>query len=347
MTVDRFHSSPGLEIVHRAENPFGALQGEVLVSVLMPCYNHVETVEQAVRSVLEQTYPPVEVVVVDDGSKDASLAVLQALVADLPPHDADRVTIARKPNGGISAALNDARSLAKGSFLCVLATDDWFIPTKVEVQLRAFEAAPASVAVVHSGAWSVFEKGDLVSMRGRHPPAVGACFEDLLAVRVACIAPTVMVRAHAFDEVGGFDERYVAEDSNFYCRLAQRGYEFLFLDEDLVYKRARRHSLGGQPARWITENLRTLDELGNDLPETTRQQIRAELYHANMRQAMGAGDGALAREMAEGLAGVLGHRRAKQAYLRQRMRYALLGLVPERVRLMLRRLRSTARRTRT
>ena len=110
--------------------------------------------------------------------------IVEALAAALPPAQATRFTLARKENGGVGAALNDARTLARGSHFGFLATDDWFAPEKIERQLAALDPPEG---VVHTGGYNVFPDGEQVSAAGSYWPAQGHCFEDLLAVRVTCI----------------------------------------------------------------------------------------------------------------------------------------------------------------
>jgi len=91
-----------------------------LISVVIPCFNDERHLSEAIRSALEQTYPRVEVIVVDDGSTDGSLAVAQSF--------GDQVTVLRKPNGGLASARNFGMREASGTFITFLDSDDILFP---------------------------------------------------------------------------------------------------------------------------------------------------------------------------------------------------------------------------
>ncbi len=117
-----------------------------LVSVLVPCYNAGAWVSATLDSVLAQTYRPLEIIVVDDGSTDDSAAVLQRYAAR-------GVTVVRQGNQGQTAALNRALQLARGDFVQYLDADDLLHPAKVELQVARLENRPDAVAMAE---WARF-----------------------------------------------------------------------------------------------------------------------------------------------------------------------------------------------
>ena len=124
--------------------PLPPLPDRPLVSVLVSCYNYQAYVAEAVQSALDQTYAPVEVVVVDDGSTDGSLDRL----ADAFGGD-DRVRVIAQANAGQAAAMNAAVAAAAGEVLCFLDADDTFLPHKCARVVDAFRQRPDAGFLAH------------------------------------------------------------------------------------------------------------------------------------------------------------------------------------------------------
>ena len=112
------------------------------VSVLMPIHNGEPTLTEAVESVLAQTFGDFELIAVDDGSTDSSLAKLQSFARGDP-----RVRILSRPNTGIAGALNDSIQQARGEFLVRMDADDIALPQRFEKQVAYFRAHPDCVLV--------------------------------------------------------------------------------------------------------------------------------------------------------------------------------------------------------
>ncbi len=119
-----------------------------LVSILVPAYNAQKWIGCALESALAQTWPNIEIVVVDDGSSDSTVGVARK-------YQSSSVVIETIPHAGASAARNRALHLAQGDYIQWLDADDYLYPDKVEVQMHAVrEGAPPST--LHSGAWSSY-----------------------------------------------------------------------------------------------------------------------------------------------------------------------------------------------
>lgn len=310
-----------------------------LVSVIMPAYNHERFVERAIRSVLEQTYRPVELIVVNDGSTDSTLAVIERLHHET----GGAFTMLDKPNGGVSSALNLAARHAKGEFLAVLASDDRYLPEKLERQVALFETSPPEVGAVHSNGYEETLDGTSVSMTGSYVPAEGACLLPLVARDVTAVASSVMVRRQAYDQTGGFDETLVGEDLDFYAAVAAQGYEFRFDPAPLMVKTAAPNSLGSKVELFFNDPFKTLAKYKDHLSEAEHRQIEDKFYRGMGRAAAGVGKLRMAWSAYSTLAKRQESLRPYVEFGARSARALVLGSMPQSARSWLRHLRARRR----
>ena len=180
------------------------------VSVVIPTFNRAGLLRTAVESVLAQTYPALEVIVVDDGSTDQTEAMMQAYVG--------RVMYLRQANAGVSAARNRGLAAASGHYVNFLDDDDYFLPTKIESQVRCFEAHP-QVGLVHCRYRFVDEAGDLLDTMGPLPQR-----EVLRRLVCGCFiwSGAPLLRRECLERLGGFDEHTwsACEEWDLWLRVA-------------------------------------------------------------------------------------------------------------------------------
>lgn len=203
------------------------------ISVIIPAFNYARYLRDAIDSVLAQTYPALEVIVVDDGSTDDTPAVLAAY--------GDRIRVIRQQNQGVSAARNSGIAAARGEYVAFLDADDLWQPAKLEAQMARFDADP-SLGLVHCGAESFDGKGQTIHFwrEGKQ----GRVAIDILRLEPVIAAPgsNIAVPKRVAEEIGGFDTRMTgSEDWDFYYRVAER-YAIGFTPEALV--RYRIHANG-------------------------------------------------------------------------------------------------------
>ena len=201
------------------------------VSCLLPVYNGAAFIEEAVRSIQRQSFTDFEVVVVDDGSTDATPEILARIAAD----DA-RVRVHRQANGGIVAALNAGLRLCRGEYVARMDADDMALPDRFAVQVRHLDTHPKCV-LVGGVAKEVAPDGSTESRTtgGRHRLTDLSVFPPKVAVSMH---PLIMVRRAALVEVGGYRSDFPhAEDYDLFIRLAKLG-TIENPDEDvLIYRR--------------------------------------------------------------------------------------------------------------
>lgn len=193
-----------------------------LISVIVPVHNAERHLKEALDSVLAQSYRPIEIVAVDDGSTDGSAGVLASY--------GDAVAVIRQPNAGPAAARNAGIQRARGEFISFQDADDRLHPDKLQRQYAQFEANPGmdlSVCLVEN-----FWDGDAVD-----EPAKLA--ERLLPkIFRGVVVQAVLARRSLFDRIGMFNpEMRFCEDTDWYLRAAENKVPGLWLEEVLVYRR--------------------------------------------------------------------------------------------------------------
>jgi glycosyltransferase involved in cell wall biosynthesis len=181
-----------------------------LVSVIVPCYNGAAFLEEALKSAMSQSYPHVEVIVVDDGSTDNSPEIAQRFP----------VRYIRQENRGLAGARNTGIRESKGSYLVFLDADDRLRPEAIATGLRVLEPRPECAIAVGD---HVFMSADSSYRANSRKDCLAAFhYEALLKSNFIEMISTVLFRRSVIDEVGGFNTSLrVAEDYELYLRIAR------------------------------------------------------------------------------------------------------------------------------
>ncbi|WP_046113047.1 glycosyltransferase family 2 protein [Aquincola tertiaricarbonis] len=230
-----------------------------LVSVIVPTYNCAAYIDETVASVLAQTHPAVELIVIDDGSTDGTLERLAAW--------GPRLTVVPQANAGVCAARNHGLRIARGEFVCLLDHDDYWFPDKLAVQVAALQARP-EVGVVYGSfmPWQRPAEGAAFpspasldrSASGSGPdPAFSGWIYHQFLLDCWMLTSSAMFRASVFRDCGLFDETLpYSEDWELWLRISRR-HPFLKLRE--VHTLYRQHRQQGnrvvRPVDYRTELL--------------------------------------------------------------------------------------------
>lgn len=219
-----------LQPVSQAQvKPMHPESGLPLVTVFAICYNHSRFVEECLDSVLQQNYTNLQVIVLDDCSKDDSVAVIDAWLAK---HRTKWLFIRHAKNMGICATLNEALRQARGKYISMIATDDVWEPRKISGQVSAMESLPETVGVLYSDAYLISESGELLpklfieAHRSFPQMPEGRIFETLFDENFIPAMAT-LIRRHCFEMVGNYDENLVFEDWDMWLRIS-RHFEFKY-----------------------------------------------------------------------------------------------------------------------
>lgn len=212
-----------------------------LVTVVCLCYNHADYIQATLNSVFDQTYPHIEIIIVDSGSTDNSTEVIQEIVQAHP----EITFIPIKENIGNCSAFNKALSIAKGEYIIDLATDDVMLKNRVTEQVACFEFLENNYAVVFTDSYFIDEKGNRINSTyySRNEEGIlneevesGDVYKRLLSNPPLISAPTQMFRTSHLKNVGGYDESLSYEDYDIWVRLGRK-YLFHFLDSITTEKR--------------------------------------------------------------------------------------------------------------
>ncbi|HHD63747.1 MAG TPA: glycosyltransferase family 2 protein [Desulfobulbaceae bacterium] len=204
-----------------------------MISVIIPTYNRASYIVRAMDSVTRQTRPPDELIIVDDGSTDAT----SQHVAEATRRASFPVRILRQENKGPAAARNLGIKHARGDILCFLDSDDWWAKKKIALQLDQMIANPEILISHTKEIW--FRGGVRVNQKKKHYPAGGYIFSACLKMCVVGMS-TVMARRELFERYGFFDpELPCCEDYDLWLRVA-RERPFLLVNNPLTLKEGGR-----------------------------------------------------------------------------------------------------------
>lgn len=220
-----------------------------LVSIIIPCYNGADVVEEAVKSALSQDYPNIEVIVVDDGSTDGSGRVLELF--------GSRIRVIHQENRGACAARNAGLMQALGQRIQFLDHDDLLYPTKVSHMLSASARADKLTIPVCDGLYELDRQNAEGTCKVlRVEPRAG---EDMLSfcLRSPLQTPSPLHHTELLRNIGGFDETLpCSQERDLHLRLACAGAKLLRIPNVLYSARQRKGSLSASYRRVLVQHER-------------------------------------------------------------------------------------------
>lgn len=243
-----------------------------MVSIITPTYNHEKFIAQCIESVLAQTYPYWEQIIIDDGSTDRTAEIVAS-------YRDDRITYTRQENLGIwqlSRIYNDALMRSKGQFIAILEGDDFWPPRKLELQMKAFEESNADISWGRGALTD--SKGNIISYRPEDiSPFLGISRHDMLRnllFQNPITACTVICKKRALNAIGGFKQPefvpYV--DRPTWLEMGLRG-EFLAIDDILGYYRIHEHQVTSVMRLAMFKAGKHTADFFSSLPQEAREAI--------------------------------------------------------------------------
>ncbi|MDT3670432.1 MAG: glycosyltransferase [Aromatoleum sp.] len=260
-----------------------------LVSVIISSYNHAPYVEDAIRSVLAQTYPRVELLVVDDGSTDDSAERIARLQAEYG------FDFRVQENKGLTRTLNDAVARARGELIAPLGSDDIMLPERLAIQTAYLADKPevgicaGNIELIHADGTPFCD-----ARQSRELPFRRLDFDDMFNERKpGPAAPTLLIRREAFERVGGFDPAIRLEDLYIELKITHAGYFIDVLGD--VLARYRKHDTNSyRNLRFMTDAILRIYRDYADDPRYDEVRLR---FLNSMFVKSANRDRALAREL--------------------------------------------------
>ncbi len=250
------------------------------VSIVTPAYNSAAHIEATLRNVYEQTLRNFEIIIVDDGSTDDTVAIARRIAKDAPAHI--QVRIISQANAGPSAARNAGVAAARAPLVALLDSDDFWAPRKMERQKEIMAESPEALAT--SCRWAAVgatgePTGRTGGVRGHTIDVYGLCLRNAIATSAT------VFRREAFDQAGGFDNRIrTCEDLDLWLRIAAlKPGAIITSPEVMSFRRVHAAQETANWRRMYRGWIRVMHKLRYRDPQTYAQVIAAAKAHQRLQ----------------------------------------------------------------
>lgn len=203
-----------------------------LVSVVIPSYNHEQFVQDSIQSVIDQTYENIELIIIDDGSKDGSLEKIQKMV-DICEQRFARFEFRHRANIGLSATLNEALEWCEGKYFSPIASDDIMLKDKTATQVSFLEQNDDTAAVF--GGVKLIDNNNM-ELNERVTEERSYSFKEIIMHEHDLPAPTQMARLELIKKIGGYESNLFIEDWYMWLKLSQNGRIFYLSQIFTLYR---------------------------------------------------------------------------------------------------------------
>jgi alpha-1,3-rhamnosyltransferase len=229
-----------------------------LVTVIIPSYNHEKYVAKAIESVLTQTYKNIELIVIDDGSKDHSVKKILEL------KELYSFKFVTKKNEGLANTLNQAIKLAKGLYITVLASDDYYLPKRIEHAVNHLNLLPKEVVAVYSDGYIVAaDERKICLFSNAYPrPLIGSTYNNLLHANWIP-AMGISYRANVLKKIM-YDSRFIIEDWVLHLRVFKNKHNKIHFYNELDFCYRRHQSNISKESGLMKEQLKLMQSSVKD-----------------------------------------------------------------------------------
>jgi len=228
-----------------------------LVSVVIPCYNHERFVQDSIQSVIDQTYQNIELIIIDDGSKDSSVEKIQEMIPTCQQRFI-RFEFRHRPNKGLSATLNEALEWCQGEYFSAIASDDMMLNDKIEIQIDFLKNSIDSTIVGVFGGYNLIDDTDAIikTILKKEKKYV---FNEIFLHNFDLPAPTALLKLECVRSVGGYNENLKIEDWYMWLKLTEFGSGLLYINQPLVKYRSHDDNISKKLVLMNQERLKVLD----------------------------------------------------------------------------------------
>jgi glycosyltransferase involved in cell wall biosynthesis len=256
-----------------------------LVTIILTTFNQESCINETLTSVMEQSYPFIQLIVIDNASTDGTYGKLEIFQEKFSNFRLIRNSF----NKGLCKAFNQGLTLAGGKYIIDLSGDDILLPERLEKQVATFELLSEDYAVVFTNARYIDENGKQLNFHfpvnqngsaiGKVP--AGDVYKQVLEKYFIC-TPTMMMRTDIVRQMGGYDESLVFEDFDFWVRSSVR-FKYHYLDEVLTLKRNSVGSLSSDVYKKGSGMLASYYAVCNKAYDLNRNQEEFDLLAARIR----------------------------------------------------------------
>jgi glycosyltransferase involved in cell wall biosynthesis len=255
-----------------------------LVTVICLCYNQQRFVEEAIESVLAQTYQNIELIIVDDASSDNSAATIKNIISK----KSEIQFLPLSKNLGNCKAFNCALAISRGEYIIDLAADDILLPDRISKGVKALVNAGNSYGVNFTDAEWISEQGqNLYKHSERFPHTTiprGNIYRDLIANFFIC-SPTMMYRRSVMDQLKGYDENLAYEDFDFWIR-SSREFLYCYTPEVLVKKRIVSRSMSAKQFKPLNSQMKSTFMVCEKIMKLNRTQAEQSALNSRLLYEM-------------------------------------------------------------
>ena len=225
-----------------------------LVSIVIPCYNHARYIRECIESAIAQDYANIELIIIDDGSSDDSVRVIEQLLPACRERFI-RFEFRSRPNKGISATTNEALQWLSGKYFAALDSDDILMPGKISHLLTVLEAEP-ELAGVFCGLETIDEQGMVFGQQS--PEERYFTFDEIILHKHTFATPGMFLKMADVRQVGGYQNAVGIQDWYMWLKLTEAGNRLKVVPEVLVKYRKHPHNISKNVAKMFEGRKQTL-----------------------------------------------------------------------------------------